>query len=591
VDDKATVPLFYENRIPEVQLSNENLNEDMQDIIEGAMLDEDEEKKLERELGREYHIITRDDRLEKIAEDIVDHYVNRGFQGKAIVISIDKPTTVKMYDKVEKYWKKYLDNLKKEVKEVSDWEKSDLEEKIKLMENLDRAVVVSQEQNEIKKFEEKGLDFKKHRERLVKEDLAKKFQDPEDDFKLAFVCNMWLTGFDVPSLSTIYLDKPMRNHTLMQTIARANRVFEDKSNGLIVDYAGIFKNLQKALSIYSIGKGEGSESPIQDKKALLKNLKESREEVFEFLRSKEVNPDKISQAESLEKIKLIQDAVDKLVKTEEEKKKFLAMANNFIKLYKSILPDKDAKEFNDEYLMIKVLAQKIRSLAEKPDISGLMNDIEKLLDESIEADSYVIYDPLEKVDLSEIDFEKLKEKFKKQQKHATAEKLKGKINSKINKMVKLNPTRVDYMEKFQEMIEEYNSGKIDIDLFFSKLVALANDLNEEEKRHAEENMTEEELAVFDLIKKDNLPDKEKEKVKKMAKEVLKKLKNGKLVLDYKKKQQTRAIVYVTIKNTLFGGLPESYDEKSCSRVTDNVYRHIYDSYAGEGVSVYEEVKK
>ena len=128
------------------------------------------------------------------------------------------------------------------------------------------AVVVSSSQNEIEEFKKKGLDIAKHRKRMVKEDLETKFKKPDDPLRIVFVCAMWITGFDVPSCSTIYLDKPMKNHTLMQTIARANRVWRDKQNGLIVDYVGIFRNLQKALAIYGAARGGAAgESPIKDK--------------------------------------------------------------------------------------------------------------------------------------------------------------------------------------------------------------------------------------------------------------------------------------------------------------------------------------
>src|SRR5207244_8982209 len=121
----------------------------------------------------------------------------------------------------------------------------------------DMAVVVSQSQNEVADMKAKGLDIARHRKRIVQEDLDTRFKDPNDPFRLVFVCAMWMTGFDVPSCSTIYLDKPMRNHTLMQTIARANRVFREKTNGLIVDYAGVFRNLERALAIYGSGAGGG----------------------------------------------------------------------------------------------------------------------------------------------------------------------------------------------------------------------------------------------------------------------------------------------------------------------------------------------
>lgn len=243
VDDGATVPLYYENRIPELQLTNKELNEDLQNLIDEAELDPDQENKLEREFSREYHLITRDDRLEKIASDIVAHFMGRGQFGKAMVISIDKATAVRMYDKVRKYWKAYLKDLKAKLVKCEGSEKKELEEKIKFMEETDMAVVVSQSQNEIEDFKKKGLDIAVHRRRIVKEDLDTKFKDPDDPFRIVFVCAMWMTGFDVPSCSTIYLDKPMRNHTLMQAIARANRVFREKLNGLVVDYVGEWKKV------------------------------------------------------------------------------------------------------------------------------------------------------------------------------------------------------------------------------------------------------------------------------------------------------------------------------------------------------------
>ncbi|MCM8797725.1 MAG: type I restriction endonuclease subunit R, partial [Candidatus Omnitrophica bacterium] len=275
VADAATVPLYYENRIPEVQLDEELLSEGFERIVEEAILDERQEEKLEREFAREYHIITRDDRLEKIAEDIVKHFVSRGYQGKAMVVLIDKPTAVKMYDKVKKHWQEYIKKLKQDLRTTQNEEKAkELYDTIQYMQETDMAVVVSSEQNEIAKFKELGLDIATHRKRMNSEDLATKFKDEEDPFRIVFVCAMWMTGFDVPCLSTIYLDKPMKNHTLMQTIARANRVFGNKPNGLIVDYIGIFRNLKKALAIYNPG-GVEIDYPVRPKSELIKALEEA----------------------------------------------------------------------------------------------------------------------------------------------------------------------------------------------------------------------------------------------------------------------------------------------------------------------------
>jgi type I restriction enzyme R subunit len=229
VADRATVPLYYENRIPELQLTNENFNQDMEQLLEQAELDEEQERKLEREFAREYHLITRDDRLEKIAEDVVAHFMGRGHRGKAMVVFIDKATALRMYDKVRKYWLRYMEGLKEELASATDRaQREELQEIIRYMEETDMAVVISPSQNEVEEMQQRGLDILPHRRRMVNEDLAGKFKKADDPFRIVFVCAMWMTGFDVPSCSTIYLDRPMRNHTLMQTIARANRVFRTR---------------------------------------------------------------------------------------------------------------------------------------------------------------------------------------------------------------------------------------------------------------------------------------------------------------------------------------------------------------------------
>ncbi len=592
VDDRATVPLYYENRIPEVQLKNEDLNEDLERVIEEAMLDEEQERKLEREFSREYQIITRDDRLEKIAEDIVSHFISRGYRGKAMVVSIDKPTAVKMYDKVQKCWKKYIKDLKEKLRSSRNKEeRKETEDKIRFMEQTDMAVVVSSEQNEAERFKKLGLDIIKHRRRMVKEDLATKFKNPDDPFRIVFVCAMWMTGFDVKPLSTIYLDKPMRNHTLMQTIARANRVFKDKSNGLIVDYVGIFRDLQEALAIYGSESGGGikeGDTPVKPKSELIKEFEDAISQTESFCKEKGINMHKIIKAEKFERIKLLDNAVDVILADEESKRKYLSMASNVRKLYKAILPDPEVGRFSEVCTLFFVIADKIRSLSPEVDISGIMGKVEKLLDDSIVAEGYAIYDS-HQVDLSQIDFEALKRSFVAGKKHIEAERLKGAIRSKLTKMVRLNRLRMTLMEKFQEMIDEYNAGAINTEIFFDKLLIFAKELNEEEKRGISENLSDEELAIFDLLYKPDLREKEKKQLKSVAKKLLEALKKEKLVLDWRKRQQTRADVLLTIQNILDKELPRSYTPEIYEQKCDLVYQHFYESYYGVGKSIYSSV--
>jgi len=465
------------------------------------------------------------------------------------------------------------------------------------MEKTDMAVVVSQSQNEIDEMQKKGLDIVPHRKRIVKEDLDTKFKDPDDLFRIVFVCAMWMTGFDVPCCSTIYLDKPMRNHTLMQTIARANRVFRDKVNGLIVDYVGVFRNLQKALVIYGSGSGGGvkeGDMPVKDKAALVEQLRLAIAEAKAFCVKKRVDLDAIQSSEGFDQIKLLDNAVDAILVNDDSKRDYLLLAGNVNKLYKAILPDPAAKDLAPKCILFDVIAQKIRSLTPPADISGVMGEVEKLLDDSIAAEGYVIREPSASyatdhlVDLSKIDFEGLKAKFEKGRKRTEAEKLKGEISSKLRKMVRLNRTRMDYLERFQRMIDEYNAGSMNIDEFFKRLVSFAQGLNEEEKRGISEQLTEEELAIFDLLTKPEmtLTKMEKHQVKKVGRELLDILKQEKLVLDWRKRQQSRAQVRVTIEDIFDRGLPQAYTPELYQKKCDAVYHHVYESYYGAGKSVY-----
>lgn len=596
IEDNATVPLYYENRIPELQLTNEDLNEDLQKLIEDAELDEDQEKKLEREFGREYHLIIREDRLEKVAEDIVSHFMERGHMGKAMVISIDKATAVKMYDKVKKYWTEYIEKLQEQVVSAEGEEREHLDAKIRFMNSTDMAVVVSQTQNEIEDLAKKGVDIVPHRKRIVNEDLDTKFKDADDPLRIVFVCAMWMTGFDVPSCSTIYMDKPMRNHTLMQAIARANRVFRDKTNGLIVDYVGVFRSLEKALAIYGSGSGGGvrpGDHPVEDKKELVQALKDSIEETKNYCHELGINLNKIIAAQGFEKVALIDDARDIVLGSEESKKQFLFYAGNVLRLYKAVLPDKSAKEFLPVRDVLYVIVKKIREILPPADIGEISQAIEELLDRSIEAEGYVISTPVgeegdeHRIDLSKIDFKKLRKKFLKSKKRTEAEKLKSAIKTKLKKMVEINPSRIDFYEKFQALIDEYNSGTLNVEQFFDELIRFSQELNEEDRRAISENLSEEELAIFDLLTrpKIDLTKKEILKVKIVAKELLETLKKEKLVIDWRKKQQARASVRVCVE-TILDKLPARYSKAIYQKKCEKVYWHIYDNYFGQGKSIY-----
>jgi len=376
---------------------------------------------------------------------------------------------------------------------------------------------------------------------------------------------------------------------LMQTIARANRVFKEKSSGLIIDYIGIFRNLKKALAIYGSGVRTEAEGPVRSKEELIDELRKKLQELTYFCLQKEIDIGKILEADELHVIQLIDDSVDKLLINDETKKNFLSAVNSINLIYKAILPDKSANEFHKKIRLINSIASKIRVLEGTPDISGIMNQIGELLDDSVKAEAYQIKES-NQVDLSKIDVDKLKKIFEKGKKNTEAEKLKNALRNKVHQMIVLNKSRTDFAEKLEELIIEYNSGSINVETFYKELIKFTKELKQEDERAIKEQLTEEELAIYDLLKKPKLNEKETAKVKLAAKELLKSLKAGKLVIDWRKRQQTRANVRKAIEESLDNNLPKppAYDETIFNQKCDLVYEHIYENYWGDGKSVYHD---
>ncbi|MCZ7360990.1 MAG: DUF3387 domain-containing protein, partial [Candidatus Methanoperedens sp.] len=363
----------------------------------------------------------------------------------------------------------------------------------------------------------------------------------------------------------------------------------EKLNGLVVDYVGVFRNLQKALAIYGSGGGiKEGEKPVNDKSVLVEQLKNVILETTAFCTERGIDISKIQAACGFKRVRLIDDAIDAILTSDESKAKYLSMASNVVRIYRAILPDPAANEFGPAQVLIANIAETIRSLAPETDISEVMESVENLLDASIATEGYVIRESSDEyrlVDLSQIDFEALKAQFEKSRKRIEVEKLRGAINRKLVQMVRLNKSRVNYLEKFQRLIDDYNSGSCNVETFFANLVEFAQGLNEEEKRGISENLTEEELAIFDLLIKPEMTLSEQQEVKKVARDLLATLKREKLVLDWRKRQQSRAAVRLSIEEIL-DRLPRSYIAELYQHKCDMVYQHVYDSYFGQGQSIY-----
>ena len=594
IADGATVPLYYENRTPELQLTNDQFDEELEDLLEAAELDDTQERAVARKFGQQYQLITRPNRLEELAADLVHHFVNRGFRGKAMYVAIDKATAVRMFDLVETEWVRYLVELESELADTPELERPHLESRIEFMRSTDMAVVVSQAQNEVADMAEAGLDIAKHRKRMVDEDLDSKFKDPDDPFRLVFVCAMWLTGFDSPSTSTVYLDKPMRNHVLMQTIARANRVFPEKDNGLIVDYVGVFRNLERALAIYASGPsglGSGVDSPIRPKDELIAALDAALNDIIDFCDEHDVDLHDLESAPGFEFIALQKAAVEALLVDEQTRRRYIALARLARSTFKALLPDPEAMAVTHRVAVIRTIASKIESTAEVPDISTVMDSVSELLDRSVAANEYIIgtggADPL--IDLNRLDFEQLIERFE-GRKRTAAKAIRDNIEERLDNAVRKNPTRGDLAERFRRLIDEYNAGTHNLEEFLRRLKSINDELTAEEQRAVREDLSEAELTIYDLLTKPEpeLTKAEARIVKVAARKLLKHVED-KFVLDWKRKQQTRSAVRVAVRGTLDDELPDIYGPELFDRKVDAVYDHIYISYHNDGTGIYDMV--
>ena len=581
IEDGATVPLFYENRIPELQLVNADFADELMAILEAAELDDDEEGQLVRQFTQQHTFITRPERLRTVAKDLVQHFVGRGFDGKAMYVGIDKAAAVAMYQLVQEEWTAHLADLRTQHNALPKEERPWLASRIELMETTDMAVVVSQSQNELRDLDAKGLDIRPHRERMNTEALDEKFKDSKDPLRIVFVCAMWMTGFDAPSVSTIYLDRPMRNHTLMQTIARANRVFPDKDNGLIVDYIGVFRNLEKALAIYGAANTD-VDSPIQEKDELVAALAEAVTAVTHLCTTHGINLGDLWRASGFEFIRLRDEATEVLIADPEVRSEFMSAARLTRKLFKAVLPDPAASQYQADVAVIRELAEHITSLGRVTyDLSEVADAVDSLLDRSVGAEEYVIrtaaagqlVDPL--IDLSKIDFEGLAAKFG-NKKRAETERLAALLKVRAESGAKVNPTRVEFVERIEALIADYNAGSLNIDEYLRRLIELSGDLTNEEQRAVTEGMSEEELAIFDLLTQPepSLTDEELVLVKASAKRLLEHL-HDKLVLDWRRKADASAGVKTAIKDVLDSDLPvDPYPPELFDAKVSAIYDHL-----------------
>lgn len=586
VEDGATVPLYYENRGDKIaDLENPDITDRILDAIEKTELDVDQQEKLEREFAKEIHLLTAQQRLESIAKDFAGHYSDLWTSGKAMFVCLNKVTCVRMYDLVQKYWAEEIERLENDMKLATQQEAQELSRKLKWMKETEMAVVISQEQNEIQTFQKWGLDIKVHRQKMEKRELDKEFKDAAKPLRVVFVCAMWLTGFDVKCLSCLYLDKPLKAHTLMQTIARANRVAAGKSNGLIVDYIGIVKALRKALADYTANiAGQNGADPTIDKQELIARILDTISAAKDYLLRYHFYLHKLIEAKDFEKLELLKEAANAVSGTLEERKQFQTYVTELIRLMKYVDRQDITSENRKEYEALVAIFHQLQKKRKNASNTDLMVEINHIISEYVEVDvPQEGLVPSRRFDISKIDFALLQKEFARTKKRNLMLKdLDELIQERLNKLLFSNSQRINYYERYQKIIEDYNSeqNQATIEKTFMDLMDLAKSMDQEEQRYAREGFSsDEELSLYDLLFSETLTKQEMQQIKRVAVDLLAKVKAKIAELDHwRDKEETKATVDNLIRDTLWSELPNCYDEISISTCRQKIYEYVYVRY-------------
>ena len=587
VEDKATVPLYYENRGDKIkEIKNPDITDKILDAIEEADLNPDQAEKVMHEFEKEVHLLTAEPRLRAIAKDFVGHYSDLWTTGKAMFVCLNKVTCVRMYNFVQEYWQEEIKALEQKIAStVSDQEQMELSRKLKWMKDTEMCVVISQEQNEIQTFKKWDLDILPHRTKMEKRELDKEFKDSDSNFRVVFVCAMWLTGFDVKSLSCLYLDKPLKAHTLMQTIARANRVAAGKSNGLIIDYIGIVGALKKALNDYTANKnGRNAIDPTVNKEELIQQIIRAAADAKQLLAEHDFDLDALIKAENFKKMALLKDGAEAMCSDPETKKSFDTYANEISRLVKYLDRNDVTQDVRDQTDAICAIFREMQKKRKHIDTTDLMVEINHIINENVEIEHQEGEGLVEsrRFDISQIDFDLLAAEFAKvKRKNLMIKDLNDLVQERLSKMMAVNPSRVDYYVRYMGIIETYNAeqDRTTIEKTFMELMDLAKSMSEEEQRYAREGFSsDEELSIYDLLFSENLSKSDIDKIKKMSKDLLKKIKERIADMDHwTDKQETRAAVDVLIRNVLYEEIPDSmFDRLEAYRKA--IYEHIYTHY-------------
>lgn len=595
VDDGATVPLRYLNRGEQLGIANPSIDREMLEVLGQEELEEDQRLKLAYLFKKDYVVLTAMPRLEAVARDLVWHFNERGYQGKAMLVTLDKPTAVKMYDLIMRFWADYVKELMGRIARAEDDQAQQaLRLKLAKVEATEVCVVVSQEQNEVDKFEKLELDIAPHRRKMVERDLERDFKDDTHNFRLAIVCAMWITGFDAPCVSTVYLDKPIQGHTLMQTIARANRVYDDeKENGLIVDYGNAYKRLEEAYAVYGPGSGRsgGPTTGTEGTGGLIDKLEEMEVELKAAIATTTVYLHELGfdlssllgeHIAPMAKLALLRQAMDAVCLHEQSRATFEVHARMVFRKYQALYPEPCAKAHTRAFNAIEAIYQALNQQVRQADVTDIIYRLQSIVDRSITVSSLGDGGGVE-IDLSWLDMGKLRLAFaNSQHKNTITYELAQLIEAKLDAMLRQNPMRYNFKERYEEIIAEYNQGKTleDTEHTFEQLSDYLATMSEEDQRAMREGLDEDTLAIFDLLSKDkDLSATERKEVKSVAAKTLAALKAEMLRIErWRDSRETSAKVMTIIRDQLEHLPDPTYNQLDLNGKASDLFAHLYGAF-------------
>ena len=543
VEDGATVPIYYESRLAKIELNEAekpSLDVEFEEITESEE-DEVRRQRLRSKWASLEALVGAENRIRLVAEDLVEHFERRreAMFGKGMIVCMSRRICVEMYKAITRLRPEWHsdDDAKGKIKVVMTGSASD------------------------------PPDWQPHvRNKERRDFLARRFKDPNDELELVIVRDMWLTGFDVPCLHTMYVDKPMSGHTLMQAIARVNRVFRDKPGGLVVDYLGIADSLKRALAVYAESGGQGSAAIDQDEAVAV--MKEKYEVVQGILHGFDYRS--LLTADTAARMQGVADAMEFILGQEDGKKRYLQAVAALSKAFALAVPHEEALAIRDEV----GLFQEIRASLVKATVSSAERTpeeieaaVQQLVSRAVSGREVVdifAVAGLDKPDISILSDEFLAEVRALPQKNLAVETLRKLLQDEIKVRLRKNVVQSrTFAEMLEEALNKYHNRAIAAAQVIEELINIAKEMREAQRRGEKLGLSEDEAAFYDALAANEsavevLGD---ETLKKIAQELVDRVRKS-VTVDWSRRENARAQLRVLVKRILrkYGYPPDKQEQ-------------------------------